>query len=229
MAEPPAPSADALPSAAPFGDRAVLITLATEPTEAVAARAQAVARRIRADPRWGSVVPAATTVLVHLWRPELGVEEAAVALGEVAAVREPGDDAWPEDAPTVTIPVRYGGDDGPDLDAVAAAAGLSPSQVIELHASARYRAQFLGFAPGFAYLGPLPAAIVVPRRASPRVRVPAGSVAVAGPYSAIYPIDSPGGWHVLGHTAVRTWDLTRVRPALLEAGAIVRFVPETGE
>ncbi|HEX8024665.1 MAG TPA: 5-oxoprolinase subunit PxpB [Candidatus Limnocylindrales bacterium] len=221
--------AEPLPFVEPFGDRAVLITLATEATDATAARAQAVARRIRADRRWGAVVPAATSILVHLWIPsrELGVDPAA-ELGRLAALREPGDETWPEESPTVEIPVRYGGAGGPDLEALAATTGLTPAQLIEAHAGTTYRAQFLGFAPGFAYLGPLPIELVAPRRPSPRVHVPAGSVAIAGPYTAVYPIDSPGGWHLVGRTAVRVWDPARQPPALLEAGTIVRFVPETG-
>ncbi|HLX34392.1 MAG TPA: 5-oxoprolinase subunit PxpB [Candidatus Limnocylindrales bacterium] len=212
----------------PFGDAAVLITLADEASVGMAARAQALARRIRAAVAgragWGGVVPAATSVLVHVDPEVPGIGSALPLLESLASVREAGDDEWPPDAPTLEVPVRYGGDDGPDLLAVAEAAGLTPAQVVEAHASTTYRALFLGFAPGFAYLGPLPSELVLPRRATPRVRVAHGSVAIAGPYTAVYPIDSPGGWHLLGRSDL-VWDPTADPATRLDAGWLVRFVP----
>ena len=213
----------------PFGDAAVLITLADRASVETAARANALARYLRAAAHragrsWPSIVPAASTVLVQIG--EIPMPAALRVLAAFPGQVGPADDAWPAEAARLEIPVRYGGEDGPDMDAVAEATGLSPAQVIEAHASADYRALFLGFAPGFAYLGPLPDQLVLPRRASPRVRVPAGSVAIAGPYSAVYPIESPGGWHLLGRATVDIWDPRRQPPALLEAGTIVRFVPE---
>ena len=126
-----------------------------------------------------------------------------------------------------TIAVRYGGADGPDLDEVAALHGLRPSDVVDLHAGATYRVFFLGFAPGFAYLGPLPAELVTPRRATPRERVPAGSVAIAGEQTGVYPFETPGGWQLIGRTEERLWDLDpdRRSPALLQPGDSVRFRP----
>jgi KipI family sensor histidine kinase inhibitor len=220
-----------MPSVEPFGDAAVLITLAEEASVETAARANALARHLRAAAKragrsWRSVVPGAASVLVQIG--ETPMPAALRVLAVLAAESGPGDDAWPADAPLVDVPVRYGGEGGPDLDWVAEQAGLTPAQVAELHASTELRALFLGFAPGFAYLGPLPAPLVLPRRATPRVRVPAGSVAIAGPYSAIYPIESPGGWHVLGRTDLTLWDPRRDPPALLEAGARVRFVSVRG-
>jgi KipI family sensor histidine kinase inhibitor len=220
--------AQPLPLVESFGDAAVLITLDSEATEASAARAQALARRIRESVAGGdpldAVVPAATSVLVHI--DPTRVEAAIERLEALADQLEPEDDRWPDDRPTVEIPVRYGGTDGPDLEAVADATGLSPERVIELHAGAEYRALFLGFVPGFAYLGPLPRELVLPRRATPRVRVPAGSVAIAGTQAAVYPIESPGGWHLLGRTSIPMWDPGRDPPAMLMPGGRVRFVPE---
>jgi inhibitor of KinA len=125
----------------------------------------------------------------------------------------------------VEIPTRYGGADGEDLPLVAELTGLSPSQVIELHAGTEYDVFMLGFAPGFAYLGVVPEAIVVPRRPSPRPRVPAGSVAIAGRQTAVYPVESPGGWNLVGRTELVLWDPSREPPALLAPGDRVRFVP----
>jgi KipI family sensor histidine kinase inhibitor len=120
----------------------------------------------------------------------------------------------------VTLPVRY---DGADLDAVAAASSLTASEVVRRHSSATYVAAFCGFAPGFAYLTGLDPALHLPRRSTPRTRVPAGAVAIAGDYTAVYPHPSPGGWHLLGHTDAPVWDVERPRPNLLVPGTRVRF------
>jgi KipI family sensor histidine kinase inhibitor len=127
--------------------------------------------------------------------------------------------------PLVEVPTRYGGVDGPDLDEVAAMHGLPAAAVIEAHASVEYRAYFLGFAPGFAYLGRVPAAIATPRLPTPRTRVPAGSVGLAGEQTAVYPSDSPGGWRLIGRTDLRVWDPAADAPARIPPGARVRFVP----
>lgn len=218
------------PTIAPFGDGAVLVTFAGEATVESAARAQALARRIRAAvggrAGWGSAVPAAASVVVHVDPIDPGVPAALAVLAEVAATLEPDDDRWPETGPPIEIPVRYGGDDGPDLAVVAEMTGLSSGDVVERHAATSYRVLFLGFAPGYGYLGPLLADLVVPRRSQPRVRVPGGSVAVAGPYTAVYPAESPGGWHLIGRTSLWLWDPQRDPPATLEPGALVRFIPE---
>jgi len=123
------------------------------------------------------------------------------------------------------IPVVYGGEDGPDLAPVAAGRGLSAREAVRLHSQAEYTVFMLGFTPGFPYLGMLPEALECPRRASPRVRVPAGSVAIAARQTGIYPIASPGGWHVLGRTSARLFDPFRDEPALVAPGDRVRFVP----
>ena len=130
--------------------------------------------------------------------------------------------------PTIAIEVTYGGSDGPDLDEVAARSGLTPAEVVEAHAGATYVVQLLGFAPGFAYLGGLPEALHLPRRAEPRERIPAGSVAIAGPRSAVYPGGTAGGWHLIGRTAERMWDIQRQPPNRLAVGDRVRFLPHRG-
>jgi antagonist of KipI len=122
------------------------------------------------------------------------------------------------------VPTRYGGDDGPDLAAVAIEAGRSEAEAVRLHASTEYTAYMLGFTPGFAYLGPLPRALHTKRRGTPRPWVPAGSVALAGGQTGIYPRDSPGGWKVIGRTALRLFDPDRADPALIQPGDRVRFV-----
>ncbi len=129
----------------------------------------------------------------------------------------------------VEIPVRYGGEDGPDLDDVARLHGIAPGRVIELHASALYTVYFLGFAPGFAYLGGLPEALHTPRLATPRRLVPAGSVGIAGAQTGVYPVATPGGWRLIGRTPV---EMFRAQPdawSLLRTGDQVRFIPIPGE
>jgi inhibitor of KinA len=126
---------------------------------------------------------------------------------------------------TVEIPVRYGGEFGPDLEEVARRAALSPERVIELHSSAVYVVHFLGFSPGFPYLGGLPLELATPRLDAPRKIVPAGSVAIGGIHAGIYPMDSPGGWRIIGRTALRLFDADASPPALLAMGDHVRFVP----
>lgn len=123
------------------------------------------------------------------------------------------------------IAVAYGGAGGPDLAALARRVGLAVDDYIDQHAAALYRVAFLGFQPGFPYLRGLPDRLHAPRRASPRVRVPAGSVAVGGPYTGIYPAEGPGGWHLIGRTAAVLFDPQRAAPALLQPGDRVRFVP----
>lgn len=123
------------------------------------------------------------------------------------------------------IPVRFGGEDGPDLDEVATSTGRSAEEIVETLCSLELRVYLIGFLPGFPYMGDLPEWLRLPRRATPRTAVPANSVAIAGPQAAVYPWQSPGGWHLLGRTTVQMFDVHNVeRPALLAPGDTVRFV-----
>ena len=129
----------------------------------------------------------------------------------------------------VEIPVCYGGEFGPDLAEVCAIHGLTPAQAIEMHASTEYLVYFLGFVPGFAYLGELPEALVTPRLAAPRRRVPAGSVGIAGNQTAVYPFATPGGWRLIGRTPVAMFRAEREGFSLLAIGDRVRFAPISAE
>jgi KipI family sensor histidine kinase inhibitor len=129
---------------------------------------------------------------------------------------------------TIEIPVSYGGDAGPDLTTVARHCGLSEHDVIERHAGGDYTVYCLGFQPGFAYLGGLDDTLATPRRPEPRLSVPAGSVCIGGVQTGIYPAATPGGWQIIGRTALRLFDPLRDPPTLLQAGDRIRFLPVEG-
>jgi inhibitor of KinA len=129
----------------------------------------------------------------------------------------------------VEIPVCYGGEFGPDLEEVAELHGITTAEAVELHASTHYLVYFLGFAPGFAYLGELPEALVTPRLATPRRSVSAGSVGIAGSQTGVYPISTPGGWRLLGRTPLAMFRPERAEMSLLSIGDRVRFVPISRE
>jgi KipI family sensor histidine kinase inhibitor len=212
----------------PFGDDALLLTLGDHVDPDLAARAQAIATAIdearRDEPGLGRAIPAHASILVPF--DPLALEPEAVAAIVRRATGRPRTPARTVGERTpIEIAVRYGGADGPDLDEVAGLHDLRPSDVVELHAGAEYRVLFLGFAPGFAYLGGLPAPLVTPRRTTPRTRVPAGSVGIAGEQTGVYPLAMPGGWQLIGRTEARLWNVTRRSPALLRPGDAVRFVP----
>ncbi|OCX51982.1 hypothetical protein BEL04_16660 [Mucilaginibacter sp. PPCGB 2223] len=126
---------------------------------------------------------------------------------------------------TITIPVCYGEDFGPDLQEVARINDLTTDEVIRLHGSVTYLVHMIGFMPGFAYLGGMPQAIMAPRKAKPRANVPAGAVGIAGLQTGIYPLLSPGGWQIIGQTPLKMFDVTITQPSLLKAGDRVRFEP----
>jgi KipI family sensor histidine kinase inhibitor len=163
------------------------------------------------------IVPAARTVLVKLDSPRLQ----GVTRQRLRKMRVTADDGVPVDrSADVVIDVVY---DGPDLAEVADHTGLTMAQLVDAHTATPWRVGFSGFAPGFAYLVDGDARLRVPRRSEPRTSVPAGSVALAGEFSAIYPRQSPGGWQLIGHTDAVLWDLDRPNPALLTQGMWVQF------
>ena len=180
-----------------------------------AALALYAALRSAALPGVVDLVPAARTVLIKIdpaVTSPAAVREATAGL-RIDAQREAG-------SGTVEIPVRY---DGPDLAEVAERTGLSPDEVVALHTGSRWTVAFAGFVPGFGYLTGGDPRLDVPRRDSPRTRIPAGSVGLAGRFSGVYPSDSPGGWQLIGSTTERMWDLDRPEPALLVPGVEVIF------
>ncbi|MGW0467849.1 5-oxoprolinase subunit B family protein [Streptomyces sp. NPDC003027] len=195
------------------GERALLVELASgEATEAF--HAELLRRREGgALPPVREIVPAARTVLLD------GVDAPDGLARELREWTIPPLHARVERA--VDVPVRY---DGPDLAEVAALWGVSVEAAVRIHSGTGFRVAFCGFAPGFGYLTGLGERYEVPRRATPRTAVPAGSVALAGPYTGVYPRSSPGGWQLIGTTDAVLWDTAREPAALLTPGTRVRFV-----
>jgi inhibitor of KinA len=208
----------------PAGDSALIVEFADVIDAATSDRVIAVARSIRAAkvPGVRDVVPTYRSAAVYFDPLKTDVCELRARLESdcanpvVEAVRE---------RPPIRIPVSYGGRSGPDLDEVAAFAGVDRPVAIALHCGRTYRVFMLGFLPGFAYMGPVDERIAAPRLATPRVRVPAGSVAIAGTQTGIYPVDSPGGWRLIGRTAVKPFDASRADPFLFGPGDRVQFYP----
>jgi KipI family sensor histidine kinase inhibitor len=207
----------------PVGECALSVELAEGVDPATCARVRALDAALARDPTPGvlETVPTVRALLVCF-------DPARASQAEVAAAALRHLEAPPAAEPAAArhrVPVSYEGEDAPDLPDVARRTGLDPRRVVELHAGREYTALMLGFMPGFAYLGMLPPELHLPRRATPRTRVPAGAVAIAAGQTGIYPAATPGGWHLIGRTSLRLFDPERDPPALIHPGDRVRFVP----
>ena len=212
----------------PFGERAWLLELGDVIDQGLNERVIAIAESIEARRADGldaieRPVPAYASLLLAFDPGRIDAGQVRRLLHEASGSAAPRSELV--ERPVHEIPVRYGGVDGPDLEDVAARLGRSPESVVALHAGTTYRVFMLGFAPGFAYLGTLPPELSLPRRAEPRVSVPAGSVAIAARQTAVYPVTTPGGWHLIGGTDERLWDPAADPPSRLSPGDRVRFVP----
>uniref|UniRef100_UPI00140E6FB0 5-oxoprolinase subunit PxpB n=1 Tax=Paenibacillus turpanensis TaxID=2689078 RepID=UPI00140E6FB0 len=228
------------------GDRALTLRFGEAPTDEVRASLRAVMQQLMDKPLAAvqEVVPAYTTLTLLLDRV-VDDEIAETVRRYVEKVILPRDGTEPEDVNScsaetdeeqraerdwsVSIPVIYGGEHGPDLQEAASRCGLSEDEVIRLHSSRSYEVCMLGFAAGFPYLLGLPPELAVPRRGTPRTKVPAGSVAIGGVQTGIYPSELPGGWSIIGRTPLKLFDAYREPQALLRAGDRVRFVPVTAD
>ena len=211
------------PRVEPLGDSALLVVLGEGTDPALTGRVIRLAARLRQGARAGvrDIVPAYGSLAVFF---DLTVDVSALADDLSLAAQHPESETRDETVarPMHVLPVRY---DGPDLAEVGERTGLSRAEVIRRHSERVYDVHFLGFVPGFAYLGPIDPGLVLPRRESPRRRVPAGSVAIAGEQTGVYPLETPGGWHLLGHTDTVLFDPARDPPNLLAPGDQVRFAP----
>ena len=218
----------------PLGEAALLLRFGDRIDIEVNRRVHALAARLQAQrPPWlREIVPAYASLALHLDLEALddcapGREADPLAAAQAwlhAVMHDSSADIALPSARSIAIPVCYGGVHGPDLVELAQHAGLSVAHTVERHCGVEYTVAMLGFAPGFPYLLGLDPALQMPRLATPRVSVPAGSVAIGGAQTGIYPRQSPGGWRIIGHTALTLFDPTRASPSMLQPGDRVRFV-----
>jgi len=205
-----------------LGETAVVLALEPPVTLESQKRIWSLTQRLVGLPDVVEAIPGMNNITVILRDPHM---QALDAIERLQRWWEESDALEPESR-FIEIPVIYGGEGGPDLAEVARHSGLSEKQVVELHASVDYVVWFLGFQPGFPYLGSLPERLHTPRRGEPRLRVPAGSVGIGGPQTGIYPLSTPGGWQLIGLTLVKLFDPHRDEPILLRPGDSVRFIPQ---
>ncbi|MGK9172304.1 5-oxoprolinase subunit PxpB [Yokenella regensburgei] len=204
-----------------LGETAVVLELEPPVTLATQKRIWRLTQRVAEVPEVVEAIPGMNNITVVLRDPQTQALDAIERLQrwwEESEALEP-------DSRTITIPVLYGGEAGPDLALVARHANLSEKQVVELHASVDYVVWFLGFQPGFPYLGGLPDVLATPRRAEPRVSVPAGSVGIGGSQTGIYPLQTPGGWNLIGRTDLPLFNPALPEPVRLRPGDTLRFIP----
>ncbi|WP_461865410.1 5-oxoprolinase subunit PxpB [Thermococcus sp.] len=210
----------------PAGDSALLIIFGDRIEEGINKKVHAVANAIeKASPDWLiEVVPTYTSIYVYYNPLKLSYQEVLDAIKPFLSA-EPKE----EKPRIVEIPTVYGGEFGPDIEFVAQHNGLTIDDVIEIHSKPLYRVYMLGFTPGFAYLGGMDERIATPRLEKPRLKVPAGSVGIAGKQTGIYPIESPGGWRLIGRTPLRLFTPEKDPPTLLQPGDYVKFIPISEE
>lgn len=205
-----------------LGERAVVLELEPPLSLQSQQRIWGLCQRLQGHEQVAEVIPGMNNVTVILRQPQYS-ELDAIAL--LQAWWEASEAQLPASR-RVEIPVVYGGAAGPDLAQVASHASLTPQQVVELHSSVDYVVYFIGFQPGFPYLGGLDSRLHSPRRAEPRLQVPAGSVGIGGSQTGVYPLATPGGWQLIGQTSLALFDPTQTPPTLLRPGDSVRFVPQ---
>ncbi|RWR01130.1 hypothetical protein ED28_15240 [[Pantoea] beijingensis] len=205
-----------------LGERAVVLELDPPVSLASQQRIWGLTARLADHPHVIEAIPGMNNLTVLLRHPQ---QTALDAIERLQNWWEESESLHPE-VRHIEIPVIYGGEAGPDLSDVAHYSGLSVKQVVELHASVNYVVYFIGFQPGFPYLGGLDPRLHIPRRAEPRVTVPAGSVGIGGSQTGVYPLSTPGGWQLLGRTDAVLFQPQQQPPTLLRPGDNVRFVPQ---
>ncbi len=205
-----------------LGETAVVLELEPPVTLATQKRIWRLTQRLGEIPEVVEAIPGMNNITVVLRNPH------SLALDAIERLQRwwEESEALEPESRNIDIPVVYGTAAGPDMGEVARHAGLTEKQVVELHASVDYVVWFLGFQPGFPYLGGLPEQLATPRRDEPRLLVPAGSVGIGGAQTGIYPLATPGGWQLIGHTPLPLFDPHRDEPVLLRPGDTVRFIPQ---
>ena len=206
----------------PAGDSALVIELGDEISPECNRAVHALSNTL-ADQRIPAVrdiIPTYRSILIQYDPTQSSYDDIQSLLSNITPTAEGA-----SDAPLIHIPVLYGGNHGPDLEFVARTAGITPQEVIDIHSNAEYLVYMMGFTPGFPYLGGMPPQIAAPRRTTPRAAIPQGSVGIAETQTGVYPIESPGGWRLIGRTPLTLFDPQRDTPSLLDAGARVKFQP----
>jgi inhibitor of KinA len=217
----PAPRSTSKVKTHPLGDAALLAELGTRLDTAINTRAIALAAALKKRRDVRQAIAGYASVTVHFDPDQTTHDALAAAIKRLASKRPP----MAEPGRLHRIPVVY---DGPDIEAVSSVLGLSPARIAELHTKPIYRVFLVGFVPGWGYLGPLPEELELPRRQVPRTKVPAGSVAIAGRQTGIYPLPTPGGWHLIGRTSVKLFLPDSDPPCLFRAGDRVKFFAAAG-
>lgn len=204
-----------------LGENAVVLELNPPVTLESQQRIWALAEHLSHQPEVNEVIPGMNNLTVLLKQPQHSGVEVIHKLKNLWQASQ----AMEFESRLIDIPVCYGGECGPDLEFVAEHTGMTPKQVVECHTSAEYIVYFIGFQPGFSYLGGMPEQLTTPRRKEPRLVVPKGTVAIGGSQSGIYPLQSPGGWQLIGQTTTPLFDSRNNPPTLLRAGDKIRFIP----
>lgn len=221
----------------PQGDRAVTIKMGKEINMTTHKKVKFLCDHLKSNPFTGmiEVTPSYTTVTVFYEPTDLVLnsvnespynEVVRILSTIISSINLTENTAQTN---TILIPVCYGGKYGPDLAEVAEIHQLTEQQVIEIHANQDYLVYMIGFAPGFPYLGGMSEKIATPRKSTPRNMIPIGSIGIGGAQTGIYPIESPGGWQLIGRTPIKLFDVEKDQPSLLKAGDVVKFTPITKE
>ena len=208
----------------PLGDSALLVELGDKIDSAINQRVHLLNVLLQTNSIAGIVetVPAYCTLLIHYDPLILTFDQVTHWVRDKLTQV---DDSLNRKPRQLEVPTRYGGASGPDLEAVAASKGISTADIVRIHSEREYTVYMMGFTPGFPYLGILDERLITPRLETPRTLVKAGTVAIAGSQTGIYPLDSPGGWHLIGWTPLKLFDPTREIPFLFTPGDIIKFTP----
>ena len=208
----------------PLGDSGITVEFGNEISETVKSRVTAFAARLEREKTEGilEIVPTYRSASVYYDPSVMGYMNLVTLIERVLNTSDEGSQ---KEKTVVEIPVWYSRESGPDLEFVASHSGKTEDEVIAIHSRPEYLIYMLGFTPGFPYLGGMDESIAAPRLETPRVKIEAGSVGIAGSQTGIYSLDSPGGWRLIGKTPVKLFDIKREKPTLLESGQYLKFVP----
>ena len=208
----------------PLGDSALLVELGDKIDSAINRRVHELNALLQTKNIAGIIetVPAYCTLLIHYDPLILTFDQVTHWVRDKLTQV---DDSLNRKPRQLEVPLKYGGASGPDLEAVAVSKGMSAADVVRIHSEREYTVYMMGFTPGFPYLGTLDERLIMPRLETPRTLVKAGSVAIAGSQTGIYPLDSPGGWHLIGWTPLKLFDPTSETPFLFSPGDVIKFIP----